>query len=376
MVTDPGVISDRPNDTTQARLRVSQCVFGEPPMNIYLNGKVPVDVGMPLPGLNALDVSRYEYLIPGTYRLALAPPGQDPAKPFFGPTEVPVVAGHRYTLVVLGQQDEADHKGLLIDETAAYQAIGAQLGDAAHISVNNVRGVPALDFMQGGEARDSNVLYGGFRAAIWPAVARGLRVTFAGEPDKALDPGTADVIYNVPGSDFLDCFGGSYPGHMGYDYDTHSSGSTSTLNSIDFLQLLTDEAKKGEKYPAFNTFLAALKTTGLSDVLATGDPYLIFAPTDDAFAALPKEQRDALLADPTALADVMRYHILAGYYPPFTMSRPTSVNLRGDTLTITGGEQFSVKGESVAGGGDYVMAANGTRVIWTNKVMIPPARTP
>jgi WD40 repeat protein len=69
---------------------------------------------------------------------------------------------------------------------------------------------------------------------------------------------------------------------------------------------------------------------------------------------------------------VVRYHILEGYYPPFTMSRPTAVNLRGDKLAITGSEQLSVNGDPVAGGGDTVMLANGTRLIWTSKVLLPP----
>jgi len=41
--------------------------------------------------------------------------------------------------------------------------------------------------------------------------------------------------------------------------------------------------------------LAAIKTAGLTDMLVTGGPYLVLAPTDEAFAALPKETRDALL---------------------------------------------------------------------------------
>jgi hypothetical protein len=106
--------------------------------------------------------------------------------------------------------------------------------------------------------------------------------------------------------------------------------------------------------------------------LANGGPYLVFAPSDDAFASLPKDRLDALMADPEALAEVVRYHILEGYYPPFTMSRPTAVNLRGDKLAITGSEQLSVNGDPVAGGGDTVMLANGTRLIWTSKVLLPP----
>jgi uncharacterized surface protein with fasciclin (FAS1) repeats len=50
-------------------------------------------------------------------------------------------------------------------------------------------------------------------------------------------------------------------------------------------------------------------------MLETGGPYVVFPPTDEAFADLPKNQLDALMADPKVLADVLRYHIVEGFYP-------------------------------------------------------------
>ena len=85
-------------------------------MDICLNGTGPVVGGMPLTHLGALDASGYEYLAPGTYSLAVVPSGQTLSRPFLGPLDVPVVAGHRYTVVVLGQKDEASHQALVIDE--------------------------------------------------------------------------------------------------------------------------------------------------------------------------------------------------------------------------------------------------------------------
>ena len=108
-----------PNDATQARLRVSQCVPDEPDMDIVVNGKVLESSGVPMGNLDAGAMSRYEYLLPGTYRVAVVPSEMGIDQAFLAPLDVTLAAGHRYTLVVLGQPDEKDHPGLLIDETEA-----------------------------------------------------------------------------------------------------------------------------------------------------------------------------------------------------------------------------------------------------------------
>jgi len=60
----------------------------------------------------------------------------------------------------------------------------------------------------------------------------------------------------------------------------------------------------------FTTLIAAVTAAGLADTLATGGPFTVFAPTDDAFAALPPGTVDSLLADIPALQSVLLYHVL------------------------------------------------------------------
>ncbi len=62
----------------------------------------------------------------------------------------------------------------------------------------------------------------------------------------------------------------------------------------------------------FQTLLTAVDAAGLGETLADGGPFTVFAPTDDAFAALPQETVTGLLADPPALARVLTYHVVAG----------------------------------------------------------------
>jgi uncharacterized surface protein with fasciclin (FAS1) repeats len=63
---------------------------------------------------------------------------------------------------------------------------------------------------------------------------------------------------------------------------------------------------------AFSTLLTAATEAGLVDTLTSEGPFTVFAPTDEAFAALPEGALEDLLADPEALADVLLYHVVAG----------------------------------------------------------------
>jgi uncharacterized surface protein with fasciclin (FAS1) repeats len=62
----------------------------------------------------------------------------------------------------------------------------------------------------------------------------------------------------------------------------------------------------------FKTLVTAVQAAGLVDVLKGNGPFTVFAPTDEAFAKVPKETLDALLKDKAALGDVLKYHVLPG----------------------------------------------------------------
>jgi hypothetical protein len=115
-------------------------------------------------------------------------------------------------------------------------------------------------------------------------------------------------------------------------------------------------------------------------LLKTGGPFLLLAPTDAAFAALPKDQRDALLADPQALGDLLRSHIVDGYYPPRSLSpnppntdiNRTVTNMLGAPLALlkNGDGSLLVNGQAVSDS-DTVFVATGTRLIEINSLILP-----
>lgn len=62
----------------------------------------------------------------------------------------------------------------------------------------------------------------------------------------------------------------------------------------------------------FNTLVTAVEAAGLVDTLKGAGPFTVFAPTDKAFAKIPKAKLDALLKDKAALTKVLTYHVVAG----------------------------------------------------------------
>lgn len=63
---------------------------------------------------------------------------------------------------------------------------------------------------------------------------------------------------------------------------------------------------------SFNTLVTAVQAAGLVDTLKGPGPFTVFAPTDAAFAKIPKAKLDALLKDKEALTKVLTYHVVPG----------------------------------------------------------------
>lgn len=124
---------------------------------------------------------------------------------------------------------------------------------------------------------------------------------------------------------------------------------------------------------SFNTLVAAVQAAGLEETLRSEGPFTVFAPTDDAFAALPEgtvatllkpENKDKLIA-------ILTYHVVAG--------KTKSKDIAGKTLsvaTVNGAEVDIDATDGVMVGGAKVVAAdvgasNGVIHV-INKVILPP----
>lgn len=195
-----------------------------------------------------------------------------------------------------------------------------------------------------------------------------------------IDSGGYSGYGERPADDVLIGYSGRFPGTLGEDFDVWNSSPVSDLNTMDFLESFSDAGFESDYQAAtFDTFLAAVKTAGLTDLLTTGGPYLVWPPTDAAFATLPKDQLDALMGDPKALGDLVRNHIIEGYVPRGSTSKTPGgtldrnfTNLLGATMTV--GDGYTINGASVDGGIGSMYVANGTQVHPITTVLLLPSQ--
>jgi uncharacterized surface protein with fasciclin (FAS1) repeats len=85
----------------------------------------------------------------------------------------------------------------------------------------------------------------------------------------------------------------------------------------------------------FKTLATALGAAGLVDTLKGKGPFTVFAPTDEAFAKIPKADLDALLKDKAKLSAVLTYHVVAGKVMAADVKAGKVKTVQGSDLTVT-----------------------------------------
>jgi len=164
---------------------------------------------------------------------------------------------------------------------------------------------------------------------------------------------------------------------------TDIEGSNGVIHVIDAVLLPpTDESGMMDKTIVdiaveddnFSTLVAALTEAGLVEALQGDGPFTVFAPTNDAFAALPDGALDALLADTEALSNVLLYHVVSG-----AVKAADVAGLDGQEVETLSGDSIMVKldGETVMINEAKVVitdieASNGIIHV-VDAVILPPA---
>jgi transforming growth factor-beta-induced protein len=121
----------------------------------------------------------------------------------------------------------------------------------------------------------------------------------------------------------------------------------------------------------FNTLLAAATAAGLVETLSGPGPFTVFAPTDEAFAALPEGTVEALLADIETLTAILLYHVVAGEVTAeqvVTLTEAATVN--GANVSIMAHDGMVMINNATVIAAD-VKASNGIIHV-INAVLLPP----
>lgn len=85
----------------------------------------------------------------------------------------------------------------------------------------------------------------------------------------------------------------------------------------------------------FKTLATALQAAGLVDTLKGKGPFTVFAPTDEAFAKVPKADLEALLKDKAKLTAVLTYHVVAGKVMAADVKAGKVKTVQGSELTVS-----------------------------------------
>jgi len=151
---------------------------------------------------------------------------------------------------------------------------------------------------------------------------------------------------------------------------TTTAPTTTTTTTVAALGTIPEVAAEAG---SFTTLLAAVDAAGLTETLSGEGPFTVFAPTDDAFAALPEGTVEALLADIPTLTNILLYHVVSGAVgSDAVVGLDSATTLEGSDISI------SVEDGSVILNGTAkvvitdVQASNGViHVIDT--VLLPPS---
>ncbi len=119
-----------------------------------------------------------------------------------------------------------------------------------------------------------------------------------------------------------------------------TAGATFAASAAD----IVDTAVKAGN---FKTLVAAVQAAGLVDTLKGPGPFTVFAPTDAAFAKIPKATLDGLLADKAALTKVLTYHVVPGKVMAKDVKAGRVKTVQGTEVTLATSGGVTVDGAKV-----------------------------
>ena len=118
----------------------------------------------------------------------------------------------------------------------------------------------------------------------------------------------------------------------------------------------------------FKTLATALTAAGLIDTLKGKGPFTVFAPTDAAFAKIPKADLDALLKDKAKLTAVLTYHVVPGKVMAADVKAGKVKSVQGSEITVATMGGVTVDGAKVSA--TDIVADNGVIHV-IDSVIIP-----
>ena len=124
--------------------------------------------------------------------------------------------------------------------------------------------------------------------------------------------------------------------------------------------------------PQLSTLAGLVQKAGLSDTLRAAGPYTVFAPTNDAFKAVPQKTLDELAANPARLKAVLTYHVLPARVTAAEVKVGNAKTVEGGNLALSKAGTFVTVEDAMVQTAD-IAATNGV-VHTIDRVLLPPVR--
>jgi uncharacterized surface protein with fasciclin (FAS1) repeats len=132
---------------------------------------------------------------------------------------------------------------------------------------------------------------------------------------------------------------------------------------------ITDTA---QRTPQLSTLTKLINDAGLADTLRAAGPYTVFAPSDDAFKAVPPATLQALASDKELLKSVLTFHVLPGKVSGADVKNGNAKTVQGGNVALSKSGSFITVEDAVVTQAD-LPASNGV-VHVIDRVLMPPKR--
>ncbi|MCD6077154.1 MAG: hypothetical protein K0R89_1092 [Ramlibacter sp.] len=124
--------------------------------------------------------------------------------------------------------------------------------------------------------------------------------------------------------------------------------------------------------PQLSTLSGLVQRAGLSETLKAAGPYTVFAPTNQAFAAVPARTMDELSKDPARLKDVLSFHVLPARVMAAEVKTGNARTAQGANVALSRAGDFVTVEEAMVERAD-IAGTNGV-VHKVDRVLMPPRR--
>lgn len=126
--------------------------------------------------------------------------------------------------------------------------------------------------------------------------------------------------------------------------------------------------------PALSTLNSLVQSAGLTETLKAAGPFTVFAPTNDAFKAVPAKTMEALGKDPAALKGVLTYHVVPAKAMAASVKNGKVKTVNGADIELSKAGSFVTVGENAMVTKADIAATNGVVHVIDAVLLPPPAK--